>query len=90
VDCILFELALFEESGYFKLKSEDREAKTKKLVSSVCVDPEGTTSLSGLSAHKMSAVTRFSITKKPTRGLFRKARQQTPRRIKDFNSKDVT
>jgi hypothetical protein len=71
-------LAALEGSGYFKLESEDREAKTKKLVWSVCVDPEGITALDGLSARKMSAATWFSIPKRPTRHLLRQARQQLP------------
>jgi hypothetical protein len=90
VRCIPLELAPLEESGYFKLKSEDREAKTKKLVWNGCVDPVGFTALGGLSARKMSAATWFSIPKKPTRHLLRKTRQHTPRRIKNFNPKDVT
>jgi len=71
-------LAAFEGSGYFKLESEDREAKTKKLVWSVCVDPEGITALDGSSARKMSAATWFSILKRPTRHLLRQAGQQVP------------
>jgi hypothetical protein len=57
-------LAALEGRGYFKLESEDREVKTKKLVWSVCVDPEGINALDGLSARKMSAATWFSIPKK--------------------------
>jgi hypothetical protein len=56
-------LAALEGSGYLKLESEDREAKTKKFVWSVCVDPEGITALDGLSARKMSAATWFSVPK---------------------------
>ncbi len=56
-------LARLEATGYFELKSEDREAKTKKLVSSVCVDPERITVLGGLSARKMSAAAWYSIPK---------------------------
>ena len=90
MDCIPLALAALDESGYFKLKSQGQEAKTKKLVSSICVDPVGFTALGGLSARKMSAATWFSIPKKPTRQLLRKAGQHTPRRIKDINPKDVT
>jgi len=71
-------LAALEGSGYFKLESEDGEAKTKKLVWSVCVDPEGITALDGLSARKMSATTWVSILKGLTRHLLRQARQQVP------------
>jgi hypothetical protein len=71
-------LAALEESGYFKLESEDREAKTKNLAWRVCVDSEGITVSGGLRARKMSAATRFSIPKKPTGHVLRKARQQTP------------
>jgi len=71
-------LAALEGSGYFKLESEDGEAKTKKLVWSVCVDPEGITALDGLSARKMSATTWVSILIGLTRHLLRQARQQVP------------
>jgi len=71
-------LAALEGSGYFKAESEDGEAKTKKLVWSVCLDPERITALDGLSARKMPATTWVSILKRLTRHLLRQARQQVP------------
>jgi len=63
-----------DESGYFKLKSEDREAKMKEVVRSVCLDPDGIAALDGLSARKMSVATWHPIPKKPIRHLLWKAR----------------
>jgi hypothetical protein len=82
-------LAGLEAIGYCKLKSKDREAKTKKLVWTVC-DPERITVLSELSARKMSAASWFSIPTKPTMHGLLKAQPLTSRRIKDINPKDVS
>jgi|SRR5882724_7266948 len=83
-------LAALEGSGYFELESEDREAKTKKLVWSVCVDPEGLTALDGLSARKMSAATWFSIPKKADKAPVTAGKTTSTTGIKDFNTEDVT
>jgi len=82
-------LAGLEAIGYCKLKSEDREAKTKKLVWTVC-DPERITVLRGLSARKMSAASWFSIPTKPTMHGLLKAQRLPSRRVKDINPKDVS
>ena len=83
-------LAALEGSGYFKLESEDGEAKTKKLVWSVCVDPEGITALDGLSARKMSATTWVSIPKKADKAPVTAGETTGTTSIKDFNTEVVT
>jgi hypothetical protein len=79
-----------DKSGYFKLKSEDREAKTKKVVRNVRVDPEGITTLGGLCARKMPAASWFSIPKKPTRHVLERQDSKDPEGTENFNAKDVT
>ncbi len=83
-------LAALEGSGYFKAESEDGEAKTKKLVWSVCLDPERITALDGLSARKMSATTWGLYPKKADKAPVTAGETTGTTGIKDFNTEVVT
>ena len=83
-------LAALDGSGYFKLESEDREAKTKKLVWSVCVDPEGLTALDGFERTQNVGRHLVLYPKKADKAPVTAGRIIGTTSIKDFNTEDVT
>jgi len=65
---------MLDDSSDFRLKFGDREAKTKKIVPSGCVDLDGITSPHGLNALMLSFVALLYIAKKFTARSLWKAR----------------